>query len=69
MKHEKVSSHDIGCQWDNTNYTPLLRGLFLGEYFLKYSHKSLQKNLDFFFYAISQGLCKIFQEICHFQKL
>jgi hypothetical protein len=59
-----------GCKWDDKSHTCLLRKLLLKEFSLKYFHKSLpkKKNLEFFFIQLCQGLCKRFQEICHFQK-
>jgi hypothetical protein len=33
------------CKWDNMNYTRLLLGLLLGEYFLEYVFKKFQKKI------------------------
>jgi len=38
----------LGCRWNNKSHTHLLKGLLLGEYFLKYFHKVLKKPLKFF---------------------
>jgi hypothetical protein len=48
----------------------LLKGLLLGEYILKYLFNSSKSSKRFilFFLLLYQGLYKIFQDICNFQK-